>query len=983
MRRPDYSDIPDAFRRAFEGEDPNGPSRGGGGNDGNEGGPGGGSGGGNNQPPGAGGPPLWRTRRFWIIAILFGLFIGLNQGVSYYVDYLWFDERGYLSVWATQIVAYLVTFFVFFVIAAVVLLVSWRLAQRNASNIATPYFGTAGLGFNASRLILNGVALLLAFMMASAASTMWEEFLVFFNQAPFGVTDPIFNRDISFYVFSLPIFNFIQGWLMPLVIFAMIGTIVIYLTRILPSLPRQGQAISFTLNDIPVSMRRQLAILGSIFFVLLAINYNLNRYDLLFSDRGVVFGAGYTDVNASLYALYIQAAAAAVVAVALLYNYFRLEFRPVLYAGVLWLIAVIGVGGIYPTVLQNFVVVPNELTREREFIDYNIEYTRQAFGLDSVRSQPFGDVDNLAQEDLDDNEAALDNVRLWDYRPLLSTYRELQELRPYYQITNVDIDRYEIDGQTRQVMLAARELDKAGLETDAWVNQRLEYTHGYGLVMNPVDRFNQQGRPEFFISDLPPESTVNIEITQPQIYFGETTDDIVFAASGFEEFSYPDDTENIRHTYSGTGGVELSSTLRILAYALHFGETNLLFSQYITPDTRILYNRQIRDRVREITPFLMLDRDPYLVVADGRLYWMMDAYTISNSYPYSDPYRFETGQSINYIRNSVKIVIDAYNGEVNYYRVAGVDDPIITAYSGVFPGLFQPASAMPESLQKHIRYPEDLFIIQTEKFQTYHVTDTQVFFAREDLWEIPQEVFDGTPQRMEPYYILFTLPGEEEPEYLLIQPYTPATKRNMIAWIAARNDPENYGELVAYEFPKQSLVVGPIQIESFIDQEPDISQQLSLWDQRGSSVIRGNLIVIPLNDSFLYVEPIYLQSDNNQLPELKRVIAASGERVVMRETFDEALNALLIDGAVPAAEIEDIPVADTADIGTETESVVPPPVEAILDGTTAELVEQANAQFEAAQAAQQRGDWSEYGRQIEALERTLQQLANQSSEVDG
>ncbi|MEM8860065.1 MAG: UPF0182 family protein, partial [Chloroflexota bacterium] len=635
---------------------------------------------------------------------------------------------------------------------------------------------------------------------------------------------------------------------------------------------------------------------------------------------------------------------------------------------------------IYPSVLQSFVVVPNELSRERPFIDYNIEYTRRAFGLDRVRSQPFGRVDELAQEDLDDNDAALQNVRLWDYRPLLSTYRELQELRPYYQISEVDIDRYEINGETRQVMLAARELDKGGIGTDAWVNQRLEYTHGYGLVMNPVDRFNQQGRPEFFISDLPPESTIDIEVTQPQIYFGETTNDIVFAASDFEEFSYPDETENIRHTYSGTGGVLLSSTFRKLAYAFHFGETNLLFSQYITPETRVLYNRQIRERVREITPFLMLDSDPYLVLAEGKIYWMLDAYTVSNSYPYSDPFRFENGQSINYIRNSVKVVIDAYNGEVDYYLVRDTDDPIIKAYSGVFPGLFKPASSMPEALQKHIRYPEDLFIIQTEKFKTYHVTDTQVFFAREDLWEIPQEVFDGTPRQMEPYYILFTLPDEDEPEYLLIQPYTPATKRNMIAWIAARNDPENYGELVAYEFPKQSLVVGPIQIESFIDQEPEISQQLSLWDQRGSSVIRGNLIVIPLNDSFLYVEPIYLQSDNNQLPELKRVIAASGERVVMRETFDEALNALLIDGAVPAAEIEDLPVSDTVDSSSE-EPVTP--VEAIIDGSTAELVEQANAQFEAAQDAQQRGDWSEYGRQIEALERTLQQLANQQTAEDG
>ncbi|MFK7800520.1 MAG: UPF0182 family protein [Anaerolineae bacterium] len=966
MRRPDYSDIPDAFRRAFEGQEPRNPGgNSGGDDDGNGDGGNGGNGGGNNQPQSSG-TPIWQTRRFWVIAIILGLFIGLNQTVSYYTDFLWFTARGYRTVWSTQLIAFIGTFAVFFVIAAVFLIVSWRIAQRNAQRIATPYFGTGGLSTSAGKFLVTAVALLLAFMMASAASTMWEEFLLFFNQVPFGQTDPIFGNDIGFYVFTLPIYTFIQGWLMPLTVFSIIGTVVIYTIRLLPSLPRQGQTIQFAMSDIPVPMRRQLAILGSVFFVLLAINYNLNRYELLFSERGVVFGAGYTDINASLYALYIQAAAAAVVAIALLYNFYKLEFRPVIYAGVLWLIAIIGVGGIYPSILQSFVVVPNELARERPYIQHNIDYTRMGFGLDKVVSKPFGDVSVLNQNDLDDNDAALKNIRLWDYRPLLNTYKELQELRPYYQIQNVDIDRYQVDGETRQVMLAARELNKAKLETDAWVNQKLEFTHGYGLVMNPVDRFNQQGRPEFFISDLPPKSTIGIEVTQPEIYFGETTDDVVFVGSGLPEFSYPNEPENVYTTYSGAGGVTLNNTLRRLAFAYEFGETNLLFSQYITPNTRVLYNRNIRERVQEITPFLSLDGDPYIVLADGKLYWMIDAYTTSNRFPYSDPTQLSNGRSINYIRNSVKVVIDAYNGEVDYYLVRGNEDPIIDAYQRIFPGLFQPASAMPTTLQEHLRYPEDMFNIQTRKFQTYHVQDVQVFFNREDLWDIPQEVFYGTPQEMEPYYVLFTLPGEDEPEYLLIQPYTPSGKKNMIAWIAARNDPEFYGQLASFEFPKQSLVVGPIQVESFIDQEPEISSQLSLWDQRGSSVIRGNLIVIPLNDSFLYVEPIYLESDNNQLPELKRVIVASGERVVMRETLDDALTALLEDRNAPAAVITEDPNVSEAEVAV--------PIEIVVDGTVAELIAQANAQFEAAQEAQSRGDWAEYGRQIDDLENTLRQL---------
>ncbi len=972
MRRPDYSDIPDAFRRAFEGDDGSGRPRDP--NDGN-GGEGGDDGNGGNHQPENSTPPLWRSRRFWVILILMSLFIGLNQITSYYTDFLWFSERGYRSVWSTQIVATLGTFFAFFATAALFLLISWRLARRNSLKIAVPYFGGALSGASVN-LLINGIALVLAFMMASAAATMWEEFLLFFNQAPFGKVDPIFGNDVSFYVFSLPIYTFIQGWLMPLVVFSIIGTVVIYVARLLPSLPRQGQSIQFSVNDIPVSMRRQLAILGSIFFILLAVGNNLARFELLFSDRGVVFGAGYTDVNASLYALYIQAAAAAVVAVSLLYNFFRLEFRPVIFAGVLWLVAIIGVGGIYPTILQRFVVVPNELARERPFIEHNIEFTRFAFGLDKVVSQPFGQVDVLTKEDLSDNDAALQNVRLWDYRPLEDTYKELQELRPYYQIEEVDIDRYEINGQTRQVMLAARELDKDGLDTDAWVNQKLEFTHGYGLVMNPVDRFTRQGRPEFFVSDLPPSSTVDIEVTQPEIYFGEFTNDIVFVGSGLPEFNYPGEVENVYTTYSGSGGVPLSNNLRKFAFAFQFGESNLFFSQYITPQTRVLYNRQIQERVSEITPFLTLDRDPYLVVADGKLYWMQDAYTTSNRFPYSAPMRYDgDGQLINYIRNSVKVVIDAYNGEVSYYLVLGNEDPIIDAYQRIFPGLFQPASAMPATLQDHLRVPESMFKIQTRQYQTYHVTDPQVFFNKEDLWDIPQELFNENSQEMEPYYVLFTLPGEDEPEYLLIQPYTPATKKNMIAWIAARNDPEFYGQMAAFEFPKQSLVLGPIQVESAIDQEPEISQQLSLWDQRGSSVIRGNLIVIPLNDSFLYVEPIYLESDNNQLPELKRVIVASGERVVMRETLNEALTALL-EGDGGTIVVDDIDI----DTGSSTESDSSVPVPAIIDGTTAELVEQANTQFEAAQAAQQAGDWAEYGRQIEALEQTLKQLSDQGSE---
>ncbi|MEM7798620.1 MAG: UPF0182 family protein, partial [Chloroflexota bacterium] len=534
-------------------------------------------------------------------------------------------------------------------------------------------------------------------------------------------------------------------------------------------------------------------------------------------------------------------------------------------------------------------------------------------------------------------------------------------------------------------MLAARELDKANLPNSAWVNERLEFTHGYGVVMNTVDRFTTQGRPEFFISDLPPISNIDIDVTQPEIYYGETMSDIVFAGSDLEEFNYPDANTNVYASYAGSGGVPLGGAFQRIAFALRFGETNLLFSQYITPETRVMFYRDIQTRIRQITPFLTLDSDPYIVISEGRLYWIQDAYTTSNRYPYSAPIIYpDTGQRINYIRNSVKIVVDAYNGEVDYYIVDQPEsDPIIQAYDKIFPNLFQPFDDMPEGLKNHVRYPEQLFLIQTKQYLTYHMTDVQVFFTKEDLRQIPQEIFDGDTVNMEPYYVMFRLPGETETEYLLIQPYTPSGKQNMIAWIAARNDPDTYGQLIAYEFPKQSLVVGPIQIEGFIDQEPAISEQFSLWDQRGSRIIRGNLIVIPLNDSFLYVEPVYLESETSSLPELKRVIVASGERIIMRETLAEGLAALL-DGtgsqievaltdeiAVPESVVEVEVVEEAVESTDSNEEVIDFPTS---DATSEELITLANQQFNAAQQAQQAGDWAAYGAEIEALEETLRQL---------
>ena len=974
---PQYSDIPEVFRRAMEdegwqenqqGQSPPPPT-----------------------PPIANGEkPWWANRRVWLlIAFLFILF-SFDWIIAQYIDWLWFTERTYANVWLTQWGVQIGVGVVAFIIAAAFLLVSWRIARRTAERIVVPRTDISPLRtVPGLSTIVTVVALFFAFSFASAAASQWNTVLLFINGGAYGATDPIFGMDIGFYLFDLPLYRFVQGWFLPLIMFALLGVIGLYVLALLPVI-QTGQ---FNLEDIPDGLRRSVAVLGGFFFMLWAVGYWLEIYGLLFSPRGIVFGAGYTDINASLWSLYVQIAAVLLLSVAVFYNYFRMDWRPIVASVVLWVAAAVLLGGVYPAMLQRFVVEPTEITRETPYMRSNIDFTRMGFGLADVDVRPFGTVGVLDEGDILDNELALRNVRLWDYRPLLQTYRQLQELRPYYEFNDVDVDRYVIDGEVRQVMLAGRELEKSLLPNSTWVNQKLEFTHGYGVAMNPVDRFDAQGRPEFFISDLPARSNIDIEVTRPEIYFGERTNDEVFVASGLPEFSYPDDERNVYTSYAGTGGVLMGSSARQLLFALHLGETNLLFSDYITPQTRVLLYRNIQERISKITPFLQLDSDPYLVINEGRLVWIQDAYTLSTNFPYSQPAQMSNGRWVNYIRNSVKITVDAYDGNVQYY-IFDEADPIIRAYDRTFPGLFLPESAFPETLLPHIRYPEDMFKVQTRQYLTYHMTDVQVFYNKEDLRAIPDEIFDDRAQPMEPYYVIFRLPGEEQTEYLLIQPYTPAGKRNMIAWIAARSDPEFYGQLVAYELPKQEFVVGPIQIEGFIDQDTGISEQFSLWNQGGSRVIRGNLIVIPLNDSFLYVEPIYLESDTSSLPELKRVIVASGERIVMLDNLQEALDLLVAEDAPASVVPLEIPEEELADFetgievedstaGSEGEDIAPPLPGTVLDldnPDVAALVDLANDQFQAAQEAQQAGNWSAYGERLAELEATLTELTRLVSE---
>lgn len=980
----DNFDIPEVFRRAMEeagwGEE-NGGKRGGG--------DGGNQGGGDRQPlPRQPNNPFRPNRTVILIAIVFIFFLSLNWIVTTYTDWLWFTELTYEDTWLRRWGIQVISFVVAFLVAGLLFLGNWHLARRRASR-STPEFYPKFLDVGGVGWLISGTGLFFTFIFASAAASQWEQILLYLYRVPFGEVDPIFSRDISFYLFELPVLEFVRSWLISIVLVTLLGTFAIYALNYIPAIQR-GQ---WQPQRSPVLVRH-VAVLATVFFLLWAAGYWLDLFRLNFAPGGVVYGATYTDMFATRYAIVAQLILMGLVAITAALNIFRFDLRPLFVTGALWLAVTLILGGIYPSLLQRYRVEPNEIVLEEPYISDNIRMTRLGFGLDRVEMRTFELGDDITADDILASEEVLNNIRLWDYRPLRETYSQLQALRTYYQFGDVDIDRYVIDGQLRQVMLAARELDKSQLPNPTWVNLNLEFTHGFGVVMNPVNIVTPEGQPEFWIQDLPPRSTVPIEVEQPEIYYGELMDDVVFVGSARNEFSFPPDNYS---TYSGDGGVPLDTYLKRVAFALRLGDANVLLSDEITPETKIQFYRQIRTRINHITPFLRLDNDPYIVISEGRLFWIADAYTISNNFPYSQPLGSGANR-INYIRNSVKVVVDAYHGSVDYY-IFEPDDPIIRAYDSAFPDLFKSMEEFPEGLMAHIRYPEDIFRIQMRQFLSYHMTDERVFYNQEDLWDIPTEIFDASESPMEPYYVVLPLPGEAESEFLLIQPFVPSAKRNMVAWAAARNDMPHYGEIVVYELPRQELVFGPSQIESRINQQTEISQQFALWDQGGSRVIRGNMIVVPIAGDFLYVEPIYLQSAGNPLPELQRVVVATRTRIAMAETLERAL-AAVFQTAVAGVDVpEDVVIAEIegpteeeladSEVDVDLEPVAPgdetvteeaptlpsaTPLPLIVDGSVDELIQAANSHFEAAQEAQRNGDWATYGAELQALEAVLQQL---------
>src|SRR5271166_2553897 len=708
----------------------------------------------------------------------------------------------------------------------------------------------------------------------------------------------------------------------------------------------------------PAAIAHGSALLG-VGFAVKAWSYVLDRYLLLYNDNGVVVGAGYTDVHIELPVLWLLICLAAAASVIAWANVRLHTYRLVMAAAVLVFGGAFLFGELVPGLYQRFFVKPSELQLAAPYIQRNIALTREAYNLRQITVKPFAAEQDLSLQSLQDNRGTIDNIRLWDWQPLMDTYAQLQEIRTYYKFLDVDIDRYQIDGSNQQVMLAARELAPAMLAANAqtWVNLHLLFTHGTGVVMSPVTQKSAEGLPIFYLKDIPTVASSGPSITEPRIYFGQGAGAYVIVKGSTPEFDYPKGKDNVYATYDGADGVPIGGTAWRTLFAWYFDDVNILLSRYITGESRILLHRNIQDRVQTIAPFLQLDRDPYVVISDGRLYWTQDAYATSDWFPYAKPE--PGGGDINYIRNSVKIVIDAYNGTVTFY-VADAADPIVATYRRIFPSLFKPLDAMPPDLQQHIRYPEDLFTIQALQYRAYHMDVPEVFYNREDLWQFPREpaapdeMDAGGETRMAPYYIMMRLPGEPQTEFFLMLPMTPSQRENMIAWLAARCDLPEYGKLIVYEFPKEKLIYGPFQIEALINQNTEISQQISLWNQMGSRVIRGNLLVVPIGASILYVSPLYLRAQSGQLPELKRVIAAYGERVVMEETLPAALAALFKQ----SAPVVGLPAA----AGSSP------------SGPGDERARQALADYDRAIARLKAGDWAGFGAELDAMRPLLQEL---------
>lgn len=932
------------------------------------------------------------SRRGLTIAIIIVviLLLTLRGLATFWTDFLWFQSVDLSSVWSTLLVARVAPVVVASIVAFLLLWINLvfidRISPRFQLIEASPEEEIVERFQEwvepRIRRVRLALAVLFGILVGLGTAVWWEDILLYFNRTSFGATDPIFGRDISFYVFQLPLLRDLYSWGFQLLV---LTTIVVAALHYLNGgiRLRQGRA-----PQVSPGVKAHLSVLVAGLAILKAADYRLDSFDLLYSTRGVVFGASYTDVKAQLPALTLLALISLVAAALLLWNIRRRGWTLPIVAVGGWLAISIIVAGIIPAAIQRFSVVPDELNKETPYITNAIDFTRMSYGMDKIAVRQFAADSALDYQGIEANQPTIDNVRLWDPAVLTETYSRLQEIRTYYSLDNVDVDRYAIDGQLTQVMVATRELAEGADVIQGWVNEHLVYTHGFGAVLSPANTVDPaQGQPAFLVKDVPPQAEYpSLAIDQqPRVYFGEgySTDRFVIVGSKQQEVDFPLTAEGASvsyNNYDGAGGVRMGSIFRRAAFALRYSDLNSLLSNQLTSESKMLMRRNVADRVRNAAPFLYADNDPYMTVIDGRLVWIVDMYTVSDRYPYAKPADFSRlgsglgtlPNSFNYIRNSVKATVDAYDGTMTFY-VVDPTDPLITAYRQIFPDLFVDGSTMPAPLVDHLRYPEDLYRVQSDMYKLFHMTDPSTFYQEEDAWEIPrdpsnaqrEEVLRGTAfipefKPITPYYLLMTLPEEEELSYLILQPFNPVDRPNMASFLVAKSGPENYGEIIDYRLPRTAFVDGPAQVGARINQNPDISQQFTLWNQQGSNVIQGNLLVVPIDESVVYFQPIYLQGSQDPLPEFKRVVVVFNDRIVMRETLAQAL-AEVFGGEVAPSEPGDVDIS----------------------GDIEQLLQRADQAFADADAALQSGDLGLYQQKVSEARQQIIRAMELLSELTG
>ena len=902
----------------------------------------------------------FRKKTLILLALLLIVMIGLPMIAGFLADYYWYESEKIASVFWTRLLPQWALLIVFSAVAFLIVHPNLKIALKVARGLPGARNGVLGaiLDHRLSRWIPLALGLFMAISAGTDSMDQWQMVLQYLHGGAFGVKDAIFGNDVGFYMFSMPFWNFLQGWLSGLLFNVIFICGALYAFLIFAE-SREGRF------DLPRPPLAHMLVLAAVLTVVWGFSYVLQRYLLLYNPNGVVFGPGYTDIHATLLALNVLAVLAFAAAGLLLFAIrSNRSWKFILIVVGSFVAANVLLRGIYPELVQRYIVVPNEFEKEKPYISNNIQATLHAYGMDRIETSELTPDSGVTIEDVKADPETLDNMRLWDYRALLRSYKQLQEIRSYYDFHAIDIDRYTIGGKMRQVMLAPRELDLSGMQNRTWVNTHLEFTHGYGIVMNGAREIGQNGQPNLWIKDLPAVSSIDLPISRPQIYFGENPMSYAFVKTSAKEFDYPMGESNARSTYEGDGGVPIGSLWRRLVYTLAFGDSKILFSDVFTSESRVIYERNIRARLNRAAPFLTYDSDPYIAVIGGRIVWIVDAYTTSSLYPYSEPVgqRYRRGRlegGVNYIRNSVKCTVDAYDGHMKFY-VVDESDPIVRCWRGIFPALFSDASEMSAELKAHLRYAKDLFAVQADIYRTYHMADPNTFYNKEDVWNtLKGEESEGT---LSSYYVINKLIGETQPEFLMMTPYTPVGRDNMIAWMAGRCDGANYGKLVLYRFPKQTLIYGPNQISALINQTPEISAQLSLWSQRGSDVIMGHLLVVPVNNSLLYVRPLYLKASQSDLPELKRVILSSAGHVVWDETFEGALEKLL-----------HWKPEDQQTGASQTPELIPaaPPAQAASDSAIQALARDAKSAWDRSQSALHAGNWTAYGEAMADLEKAL------------